>query len=392
MRDLVRRARPGDRRRDAGESERHAGHLEVESPAARWRAAARAVAHALVAQRARPSEASPARAAGRCETHPRGSGVHVQRPGASRRIDIWEEELGQHYYTLCVSGAALERRQRVARRAGRVRSKCAVLGRRRRRSVARSKDSGARRRATTSSRVLASGERSAKELDIAVILAAIHTARRSRATTLVHDPRMHATLARLEALFEEAYPINRNRAAGAWRGDGSLCRRRVLLRRRLLLLDAGRGGVLLSRRGRRCAMPRAGSSAAMRSWPPCGRSRRRAASCRSSSISARAHRLPRSIWRGATLPSFRAQRRAGRSGGLRCCAGPDEAWRNESGCAAFSRMARAMNDRPKTRARRRRQTVADGHGARAPAGDAADAAPPRRSIRRRRSAPRARRA
>jgi glucoamylase len=61
--------------------------------------------------------------------------------------------------------------------------------------------------------VLASGERSTKELDIAVILAAIHTAE-DRADDLVHDPRMHATLARLEALFDEAYPINRNRPAG----------------------------------------------------------------------------------------------------------------------------------------------------------------------------------
>src|SRR6185437_241867 len=63
------------------------------------------------------------------------------------------------------------------------------------------------------SRVLSSGERSSKELDIAVILAAIHTDS-SGSRHSVHDPRMHATLARLEALFDAAYPINHGRAAG----------------------------------------------------------------------------------------------------------------------------------------------------------------------------------
>jgi glucoamylase len=48
-----------------------------------------------------------------------------------------------------------------------------------------------------------------------VILAAIHAAGGAGAHS-VHDPRMHATLARLEALFDMAYPINQHR--GAQRG------------------------------------------------------------------------------------------------------------------------------------------------------------------------------
>jgi glucoamylase len=72
--------------------------------------------------------------------------------------------------------------------------------------------------------VLTSGARSTKELDISVILAAIHVPV-SGATHTVRDPRMHATLARLEALFNEAYLINRDRpedrgpAMGRYSGD-----------------------------------------------------------------------------------------------------------------------------------------------------------------------------
>jgi glucoamylase len=62
------------------------------------------------------------------------------------------------------------------------------------------------------SRVLADGSKSTKELDIAVILAVIH-ALGNGLTHTAHDPRMHATLQRLEALFDGAYPINRDRPA-----------------------------------------------------------------------------------------------------------------------------------------------------------------------------------
>jgi glucoamylase len=74
------------------------------------------------------------------------------------------------------------------------------------------------------SRVLASGQQSTKGLDIAVILAAIH-ALGDGLTHTVRDPHMHATLQRLEDLFDSAYPINHNRPAdrapamGRYRGD-----------------------------------------------------------------------------------------------------------------------------------------------------------------------------
>jgi glucoamylase len=63
------------------------------------------------------------------------------------------------------------------------------------------------------SRMLANGGPSAKALDIAVILSSIH-AFGNESSNGVADPRMHATLARLDALFDAAYPINRGRPAG----------------------------------------------------------------------------------------------------------------------------------------------------------------------------------
>jgi len=138
-------------------------------------------------------------------------------------FDIWEEEKGLHYYTLCVAAAALEAgagwldehgNAADARAAG---TECAVI--RRRLDTYWLEDQGYYK-----SRVLESGERSAKELDIAVILAALHGSG-SGNTHCVRDARMHATLARLEALFDADYPINQDRPAsqgvamGRYAGD-----------------------------------------------------------------------------------------------------------------------------------------------------------------------------
>jgi glucoamylase len=74
------------------------------------------------------------------------------------------------------------------------------------------------------SRVLESGARSTKELDIAVILAAVHAPSVTAKHSLL-DPRMHATLTALEQLFIAEYPINRDLPAsrapamGRYRGD-----------------------------------------------------------------------------------------------------------------------------------------------------------------------------
>jgi glucoamylase len=138
-------------------------------------------------------------------------------------FDLWEEEQGLHYYTLCLAGAALA--------AG-----AAFLLQRGDASAAQAAAADAAEiyqlldaywledQGYYKSRVLASGQRSAKELDIAVILATLHGGGDGRSHS-VHDPRVHATLARLEALFDASYAINRERpvtegpAMGRYAGD-----------------------------------------------------------------------------------------------------------------------------------------------------------------------------
>jgi len=140
-------------------------------------------------------------------------------------FDIWEEERGQHYYTLRVAAAAL-----VAGAAWTLRHGGAELARHYRAEAQAIHlaldefwvpDAGYYR-----SRVLSSGAPSTKELDIAVILATIHSASAAEADRhSPRDPRMHATLGRLEALFDAAYDINRGRssergpAMGRYAGD-----------------------------------------------------------------------------------------------------------------------------------------------------------------------------
>jgi glucoamylase len=145
-------------------------------------------------------------------------------------VDIWEEEKGHHYYTLRIAAAALEagalwlETQRGAQDMEEAKHCLADA-----RSILGTLDgywlpeAGHYR-----SRVLEGGARSAKELDIAVIFAAIHGSGPGEGAVLAHtahDPRMHATLARLEELFAAEYPINRGRppgrgpAMGRYKGD-----------------------------------------------------------------------------------------------------------------------------------------------------------------------------
>lgn len=135
--------------------------------------------------------------------------------------DIWEEESGHHYYTLRVSAAALAEGAAWLQGLG----DTAQAQRCRQESQAalrllddywieeeRADDRDAAH-GYYRSRVPADGRPSPKALDIAVILSAIH----SLGTEATHgpaDPRMQATLARLDALFDAAYPINHGRAAG----------------------------------------------------------------------------------------------------------------------------------------------------------------------------------
>jgi glucoamylase len=125
--------------------------------------------------------------------------------------DIWEEEPGIHYYTLRVSAAALELGGHWLQAQGEAAAGLALRGRAR--EILRQldgfwlEDEGYLRSRLPAGG--AGGARSAKELDIAVILAAVHAD--GAAAHGVADPRMHATLARLEGLFEREYPINRQR-------------------------------------------------------------------------------------------------------------------------------------------------------------------------------------
>jgi len=141
--------------------------------------------------------------------------------GATSCYDIWEEERGVHYYTLAVSQAALaagaswlhasnrhEQARACAEQAKRIGGTLEGYW----------SDAGYYR-----SRVLDGGGQSSKELDIAVLLAAIHAGPEGGDTA--DDPRMHQTLRRIESLFEAEYPINQNRpphrgpALGRYSGD-----------------------------------------------------------------------------------------------------------------------------------------------------------------------------
>ena len=138
-------------------------------------------------------------------------------------FDIWEEESGHHYYTLRVSAAALTEGAEWLRAEGK--AKDAEVLQAEAQAIYRMLDSFWRESGGYyTSRILPEGAKSAKELDIAVILSAVHTAGQGDVHT-ARDPRMHATLERLEALFDAAYPINHQRpkdrgpAMGRYQGD-----------------------------------------------------------------------------------------------------------------------------------------------------------------------------
>ncbi|MDE2263668.1 MAG: glucan 1,4-alpha-glucosidase [Gammaproteobacteria bacterium] len=137
--------------------------------------------------------------------------------------DIWEEERGLHYFTLRVGAQALAdgadwldaREERAQARSCRAQSQ----------AIREALDGyWLADRGYYRSRVLDTGEPSAKELDIAVILAALQACDDCAAHS-ARDPRIHATLAVLDGVFEADYPINHGRPAGRgpalgrYRGD-----------------------------------------------------------------------------------------------------------------------------------------------------------------------------
>jgi glucoamylase len=124
-------------------------------------------------------------------------------------FDIWEEEEAHHYYTLRIQAAALEAGATLeAQDDGRQAYEDAAAQILHRLDAFWLLDEEFIR-----SRVSASGERSAKDLDIAVILAANH-AGEGTAPHLPGDSRLLATLRRLESYFSRTLAINRDRRQG----------------------------------------------------------------------------------------------------------------------------------------------------------------------------------
>jgi GH15 family glucan-1,4-alpha-glucosidase len=135
--------------------------------------------------------------------------------------DIWEEELGVHYYTLRVSAAAMSLGCRwLKQRGDRVAIDYSAAAHAAR---ARLNSYWDESRGYLRSRFLSEGRSSTKQLDISVILAAIHTA--DAGTPAIDEPQLLATFSKLEALFEQDYAINRDRprdqgvAMGRYHGD-----------------------------------------------------------------------------------------------------------------------------------------------------------------------------
>jgi glucoamylase len=133
----------------------------------------------------------------------------VRSRATVRSFDIWEEESGYHYYTQLVQAEALAfgadwfEEMGDAARAGDCRSVADALAPRL--DAYWDGANGYYR-----SRIGVMGDSRGKALDIAVILGVLHGGRAKGAHS-VHDPKVHATLAALENLFDAKYPINRDR-------------------------------------------------------------------------------------------------------------------------------------------------------------------------------------
>ena len=139
--------------------------------------------------------------------------------------DIWEEESGHHYYTLRVSAAALAEGAAWLQGLGDT-TQAQRCGDESRALLARLDDywleppadgpagDGGALPGYYRSRLSADERLSPKALDIAVILSAIHCVDSDEPRHGPSDPRMQATLARLDALFDAAYPINQGRPPG----------------------------------------------------------------------------------------------------------------------------------------------------------------------------------
>ena len=131
-------------------------------------------------------------------------------------FDIWEEQFARHYYTQRLGAAALAAGADWLDASAVDAIEAAACRRESRATLAALDAYWLDGEHHYRSRIPASGERTPKDLDMSVVLAANHAAdgRSEREAHGVHDPKMHATLERLEQLFEASYAINRGRPAG----------------------------------------------------------------------------------------------------------------------------------------------------------------------------------
>jgi glucoamylase len=138
-------------------------------------------------------------------------------------FDIWEEELGHHYYTRLVQSAALADGAKWLQEIGQFAQAQAYLAAFH--DISQHLDRHwVAARGFYISRIGATSSSQEKELDIATILAVNHAGREEGPHSVL-DPRVQATLAKLENLFAAEYPINqslpreRGVAMGRYAGD-----------------------------------------------------------------------------------------------------------------------------------------------------------------------------
>ena len=134
----------------------------------------------------------------------------IQTRARERSFDIWEEESGYHYYVQLVQAEALAcGAERLAEMGDGTRARnCRLLAAELDASLGAywsGRDGHYRSRIG-----VVGGGASSKALDISVILGVLH-AGRGTGTHSVLDPRVQATLAALEGLFDAEYPLNRQR-------------------------------------------------------------------------------------------------------------------------------------------------------------------------------------
>jgi glucoamylase len=136
-------------------------------------------------------------------------------------VDIWEEESARHYYTCLMQCEALHQGAAWAKARGDA-GYATALSEAAARMESELEAFWSPEKGFLLSRIMPPGARTDKELDAAVILGVLHSGRREGSHSIA-DPRVAATLAKLEELFAADYALNRaagvGLALGRYHGD-----------------------------------------------------------------------------------------------------------------------------------------------------------------------------